>query len=166
MVSASVSESVLNAFETGDIRLTTWIGVYDDGTQSYSYVNKYKVHFRDEPLTEYQMVFRLAEQYLIRAEARAMQDNLLGAIDDVNEIRVRAGLEALVAEGLSKEQVIAVVDHERRAEFFVEWGHRWFDLKRKGKIDEVLGAVKQDWQSSDVFFPISQVEINANPNLK
>lgn len=166
LVSASTSDHVLNAFEPNDNRAIAWIGNYDDGSLSYSYVNKYRVHSRDQPLTEYQMVLRLAEQLLIRAEARAMQSDLEGAINDVNEIRIRAGLDQIDADGLSQEQVLSAIEQERRAELFIEWGHRWFDLKRTGKIDEVLGSVKPDWQSKDSLFPISQLEINANPNLK
>jgi hypothetical protein len=45
------------------------------------------------------MLLRLAEQYLIRAEARAQQDNLTGAIDDLNVIRNRAGITPLLWVG-------------------------------------------------------------------
>lgn len=166
LVSASVSEFVSDAFDSNDQRLDSWIGYYEGSLQSYNYVNKYKVHFGNQPLTEYQMVFRLAEQVLIRAEARAMQNNLSGAINDVNKIRIRAGLDPLDATGMSQDQVLAAIMQERRTELFIEWGHRWFDLKRTAKIDEVLGAVKADWQSKDALFPIPQTEINSNPNLK
>jgi hypothetical protein len=117
------------------------------------------------PLTEYNMVLRLAEQYLIRAEARGMQNDLTGAMDDVNIIRARAGLSSIDGTGFAQQDVLDAIDQERRAELFVEWGHRWFDLKRTGKIDAVLGPVKPDWQSKDALFPIAQTEIIANPNL-
>jgi hypothetical protein len=161
----TASQHVTDVFETDDQRATSWIGTYDNGTDSYNFAYKYKVNFRDEPLTEYYMILRLAEQYLIRAEARAMQSNLSGAVDDLNAIRNRAGLTSLDASGLDQQEVLDLVDHERRAELFIEWGHRWFDLKRSGKIDQVLGPIKPGWQSKDALFPIPQSEINADPNL-
>jgi hypothetical protein len=166
IVDVSVSTSVTDVFEVGDARATSWIATATAGDLIYNYPYKYKVVFGDQPLTEYQMVFRLAEQYLIRAEARAMQNDLPGAIDDVNAIRSRAGLNPIDVTGLTQQQVLGAVEQERRAELFIEWGHRWFDLKRTGKIDAVLGPVKPDWQSRDALFPIPQTEINANPNLK
>ncbi len=41
-------------------------------------------------LGEYTMVLRLSEQYLIRAEARAHQDNLQGAEEDINAVQYYA----------------------------------------------------------------------------
>jgi hypothetical protein len=161
----SATTYVTNVFEANDERATSWLGSFTTGGKTYRYAYKYKVRLTGQPLSEYYMVFRLAEQYLIRAEARAMQNNLTGAIEDVNVIRQRAGLDPIDATGLAQQQVMDAVDQERRAELFIEWGHRWFDLKRSGNIDAVLGPIKSDWQSKDALFPIPQAEINADPNL-
>jgi starch-binding outer membrane protein, SusD/RagB family len=49
---------------------------------------------------------------------------------------------------------------------FAEWGHRWFDLKRRHKADAVLSLLKPTtWQPSDVLFPIPSGQIRANPAL-
>jgi hypothetical protein len=161
----SATAAVTNVFEVGDKRAASWIGSFTTGGKTYKFANKYKVRLRDQPITEYYMIFRLAEQYLIRSEARAMLGNLTGAVADINVIRARAGLIPINANGLTQQQVLDAIDHERRAELFIEWGHRWFDLKRTGKIDAVLGAVKPDWQSTDALYPLPQAEINADPNL-
>lgn len=162
----SVTASTLSVFEAGDNRATDWLGSYTTGAgKTYRYAYKYKVRLIDQPLTEYYMLLRFAEQYLIRAEARAMQNNHAGAIDDINVIRNRAGLSAIDATGLTQQQVLDRIEHERRAELFIEWGHRWFDLKRSGKIDAVMSAVKPNWEQKDALFPIPQAEINANPNI-
>lgn len=161
----SATTSVTGIFEVGDNRATSWLGAFTTGGKTYRYAYKYKVRLTGQPLTEYYMVFRLAEQYLIRAEARAMQNNLTGALDDINAIRQRAGIAAISSTGLTQQQVLDAIDQERRAELFIEWGHRWFDLKRSGKIDAVLGPVKPDWQPKDALFPIPLTEINADPNL-
>ena len=109
------------------------------------------------------MVLRLAEQYLVRAEARVHLNDLDGALVDVNKIRNRAGLG--VASGASNELVLDLIYKERRRELFAEWGHRWFDLKRTGKADAVLSVIKPGWQPTDVLFPIPQSELQNNPNM-
>lgn len=161
----SLSAATTGIFEPIDKRLSSWIGSFTTAGRTYQFASKYKVRLNGQPLTEYYTVFRLAEQYLIRAEARAMQNNLAGAIADINVIRARAGLSTIDATGMTQTNVLTTIEKERRAEFFAEWGHRWFDLKRWGTIDAVLGAVKPDWQSKDALFPIPQAEILANPNI-
>jgi hypothetical protein len=156
------------AFETGDQRKTTgangWLGKNTNSGVDYYYPYKYKQPTPPTGIspTEYLVVFRLAEQYLIRAEARAKQNNLTGAIQDINMIRNRAGLPNLTSS-LNQTQVLTAVEQERRVELFAEWGHRWFDLKRTGRADMVLGPIKTpNWQSTDVLFPIPQTELNLN----
>lgn len=117
-------------------------------------------------ISEYYTPLRLAEQYLIRAEARANQDNLNGAVDDLNVIRKRAVLTTLL-NSLTQAQVLAAVAQENRIEFFAEWGHRWLDLKRTGQADAVLGSLKgSNWQTTDQLYPIPISEILRDPNLE
>jgi hypothetical protein len=55
---------------------------------------------------------------------------------------------------------------ERRHEFMVEWGHRWFDLKRTGEINKILLPIKgSNWQASDALWPIPQSQIESNTHL-
>ncbi|HSZ34873.1 MAG TPA: RagB/SusD family nutrient uptake outer membrane protein, partial [Puia sp.] len=54
--------------------------------------------------------------------------------------------------------------HERQEEFFAEWGHRWFDLKRTGTINTELSVEKSGWQPTDSLYPIPQVQIQNDPN--
>jgi hypothetical protein len=160
----SLSAGATDVFEPTDKRATSWVGSFTTGGRTYKFPFKYKVRLRDQPLTEYYTVFRLAEQYLIRAEARAMQNDFSGATSDLNMLRARAGTSNLVA-GVTQADLLADIEKERRAEFIGEWGHRWFDLKRWGTIDAILGPVKADWQSKDALFPIPQGDIDTNPNL-
>jgi hypothetical protein len=125
---------------------------------------KYKQDIVVSGSGEYDMVLRLAEQYLIRAEARARQDKISGAISDLNAIRNRAGLTNTPA--IDKESLLLDIEHERQTELFVEWGHRWLDLKRTGRIDEILGLEKTGWKSSAALFPIPQIELSKNSKLK
>src|SRR5690606_12350128 len=110
---------------------------------------------------EYLMVLRLAEQFLIRAEARVMKGNIKGAVDDVNQLRIRANL-TLLPEDITSDGLLDAIMNERRIELFGEWGHRFFDLKRTGKLDEVLGETKEPWDTTDSRFPIPENELLAN----
>lgn len=112
------------------------------------------------------MVLRLAEQYLIRAEARVKQGKLTGngsAAEDINEIRNRAGLGDTPAS--TDEELMAAIEQERKVELFAEWGHRWLDLKRTGRASALLSS-KTHWDDTDVLYPIPQQEILNDPNLK
>jgi len=155
---------LMNAFETGDLRKSSWIKTVPLGGQTYSYPYKYKVYNSLSP-TEYNIVLRLAEQYLIRAEARANQGDIAGAVADINVIRTRAGLPP-VSSAVSKDQCLLAVEQERRIELFSEWGHRWFDLKRTNRADAVLGPLKgTNWQSADKLYPIPQSELETDVHL-
>jgi hypothetical protein len=109
----------------------------------------------------------LAEQFLIRAEARAKQNNKLigsnSAESDINVIRNRAGL--LNTSAATQEELLSEIERERRVELFVEWGHRWLDLKRSGRASAVLSLIKPLWDDTDVLYPIPYSERLLNPKL-
>jgi len=85
------------------------------------------------------VMFRLAELYLIRAEARAqIGTDLVGALADVNVIRIRAGLAANTTATTTATLMTAILK-ERRVEFAHE-GHRFFDLKRTNLLATTIGA--------------------------
>lgn len=153
----------LTSFEKNDNRQSSWIDSLVFGGNTYYYPFKYKIK-TSSSLAEYYTVFRLAEQYLIRAEARAEQNNLSGCISDLNIIRNRAGLANLPAN-LSQSQCLLATEQERKVEMFCEWGHRWFDLKRTNRATAILGVVKVGWQATDALYPIPQTEILNNPMI-
>lgn len=154
---------LLNAFDTNDQRKIKWLKANVVSGQSFYYPYKYKSRVTT-PITEYYIVLRLAEQYLIRAEARAEQNNLNGALSDLNKIRTRAGLQSISLS--DQPSLLSAIAKERRLELFSEWGHRWFDLKRTGRADTVLSSIKApNWQSTDVLFPIPLTQIQTNPFL-
>lgn len=155
---------LINSFSAGDLRRTNWIKAVSKGTSTWYHAFKYKEQNTTAVSKEYSIVFRLAEQYLIRAEARAFQGDLIGAKEDLNKIRSRAGLGKTPAS--TKEEILEAVLQERRWEFFTEHGHRFFDLKRFGRLDTELSSVKPGWTSTDSLFPIPQNELSTNPNLQ
>ena len=160
--------SLVSTFETGDKRLTEWTGSNLVGTRRYHYPTKYKdTQGRPNPLEHY-VLMRAAEQYLIRAEASAQLNALPQAIADVDVVRARAGLPVIkdTQPNISQQDLLAVIEHENRVEFFAEMGHRWFDLKRTGKADNVLKALKPTtWSPRGLLWPIPQAQLELNPNL-
>ncbi|WP_213087098.1 RagB/SusD family nutrient uptake outer membrane protein [Chitinophaga agrisoli] len=154
--------SLLAAFETGDKRMQDWVGsTVVNGTTVY-YPYKYKNVSASSTPTEDQMILRLAEMYLIRAEAAAHLNHLTEALADVNIIRARAGLSASTADPASQTAVLKAVMHERQVELFCEWANRWYDLKRTGTAEAVLGAVKPGFSATDALYPIPQAQIQLN----
>lgn len=177
----SISPQLLNSFEGGDLRRTHWIGQFIDTSVkpnlNYYYPYKYKIRFGSS-YGEYSMIFRLAEQYLIRAEARNEQNNILGAISDLNTIRARARdfSNPQIPDPLpnytvlmSKTAIKTAILQERRVELFTEQGHRWFDLKRTGEVNSVMAAVTPlkggTWNNNMVLWPIPQSELLNDPKL-
>lgn len=163
-----MTDNLIHGFEVGDIRLNTYLYATDsiEGVVYY-YPYKYKIRQGTSgDINEYYTILRLAEQYLIRAEARAQQNsNLSGAIADLNAIRKRAGLPNL-SSSLSQSQIIDAAAQERRIELVAEWGHRWLDLKRTGKANTVLAPVKGNtWQTTDQLYPIPAFELKRDANL-
>jgi hypothetical protein len=165
--SYGLSPFLLSAFESGDLRMNSWVDSSVISGKTYYYPYKYKVRTSSPP-TEYYIVLRLAEQYLIQAEAFAQQGNLPQAITALDMIRQRAGLPLIadINPSISQNDLLVLIAHENQIEFFTEWGHRWFDLKRTGAIDAVMQVEKPTtWQTTDALFPIPNSEIMSNPNL-
>ena len=111
------------------------------------------------------VVFRLAEMYLIRAEARAQQDKVTGsnsAQTDINMLRQRSHAPTITS--VSKSQMLQLIEDERRYELAFE-GHRWYDLVRTGRASEVMPAFSSNWRNDFELWPIPQREIQNNPAL-
>lgn len=158
----ALSDALMAAFEPMDKRRANWTNAVTDGTTTWYHANKYKENSSTAFSGEYSVIFRIEEQYLIRGEARTRAGDLIGAKEDLNVIRNRAGLSA--TQAVSQQQILNAILQERRVELFTEHGHRFFDLKRYEKLDEVLGG-KIGWNSTDALLPIPETEILLNPNL-
>lgn len=143
----SLKSSFLTEFEEGDGRLA----VYNEDSGGSLQVDKF------DNLYGNVHVIRLAELYLIRAEANFRLNASTGAapVDDINVIRTRAGLAAL------SSVTIDDILKERRLELAFEGGFFLHDAKRL--LKKVNGL---DYNSPRLVFPIPRDEINANKNLK
>ncbi|MBC5836707.1 RagB/SusD family nutrient uptake outer membrane protein [Flavobacterium muglaense] len=159
----ALTESLVQSFSNTDLRKTAWIGSITNNTTRFYFAKKYSQYNPGSVSTEYSIIFRLAEIYLIRAEARAHQGETINALDDLNHVRQGAGLVPL--NGLNQQQLLTAIMKERRWELFTEFGHRFFDLKRTGTLDAELEGSKLGWDSTDRLFPIPEDELSLNPNL-
>lgn len=159
----ALSLNLYNAFEPGDLRKTFWIKIITNSNGSWYRPYKYKQVASTSPSQEYTILLRIEEQYLIRAEAKAMTGDIAGAREDLNVIRTRAGLQDTAAQ--AQPELLAAILQERRMEFFTELSHRWFDLKRTGSAASVLAPLKPQWQDRDLLLPIPENELLLNENL-
>ncbi|TKC64067.1 RagB/SusD family nutrient uptake outer membrane protein [Pedobacter hiemivivus] len=167
-----ITPFLLGAFEATDQRLVNWTGskvrLVNGVNQTQYYPYKYKNRLSTVAPAEDQMVLRLAEMYLIRAEAAAHLGgaiNLGKALVDVNTIRLRAGLLGSTADVTSQTAVLNAIMQERRTELFCEWANRWYDLKRTGTAAAVLGAVKTGYIPDAALYPVPQAQRDLNNQL-
>lgn len=111
------------------------------------------------------VVFRLGEMYLIRAEARAHQNDVTGpnsAQSDINMLRQRAA--APLVPAVTQSQMLSLIEDERVYELAFE-GHRWYDLVRTGRAKAVMSAYSANWKDAYELWPIPQREMLNNPAL-
>ncbi len=143
----------VQAYDEDDIRREVSIADTTDGPYVYKY--------RDiTGGTDNVIVLRLAEMYLIRAEANAHLGATVGEIrEDLKVIRERAGLNNVSAYSI--DQLILAIEDERRFELAFE-GHRWYDLVRTGRAIDLVSTVTEQYQT---LFPIPLSEIQANKKM-
>lgn len=129
-------------------------------SEGWYYVNKF---FRIETGDDNVPVIRLAEMYLIRAEANwRLNADPATVRADVDVVRTRSGLAPLALTVVTPAQLGTAILAERRAEFAYE-GHRLFDLRRilgDAGAAEYLGI-----EQFRLVFPVPQRELDANPAL-
>ncbi len=159
-----VNVPLAQGFEAGDSRKSSWTLIRTSAGNTYTLQSKYKAYaINASDRAEYTMLLRLAEQYLIRAEANLERGNLTEAAVDINVIRARAGLPK-ITDG-TQAQLIQALRKERNSELFFENGLRFFDLKRWKIIDAEVSQRKSNWRSFMALLPIPQTERDKNPLL-
>ncbi|WP_343690162.1 RagB/SusD family nutrient uptake outer membrane protein [Chitinophaga sp.] len=158
-----VNSLLSNAFEENDLRKASWITSMSLYGSTYYYPTKYKNRTYQAATSEIYVMFRLADMYLVLAEAEAHLGQTSDAITHLNIVRTRAGLSGYTG---SNDDLLTAILHERQVEMAFEWGNRWYDLKRTGTIDAVLGAEKTSWKPYAALLPIPATQLSANAALK
>lgn len=150
-----------------DIRYVTFFG--SDGGDT-SIVTKYPGSARGPQINDLKLV-RLAEMYLIRAEAYAEKSQLTNAANEINALRRERIAGYSDVAFASKDIAISEIMDERFKELCFE-GFRFFDLKRRTlPISRNLSDSRNgNWQTlaanSYLFaLPIPQTEFSGNANM-
>ncbi|WP_158594727.1 RagB/SusD family nutrient uptake outer membrane protein [Ulvibacterium marinum] len=124
-------------------------------------------HGNDYPLLRYPDVL------LIFAEAASEANNgpTSEAYEAINQVRRRAyGLDPMAPDagvdlaGLSAVAFKDAVLLERAHEFIME-SKRWYDLKRTGRVQDVIEATGKSFSSIHLLAPIPEAEIQNNPEI-
>jgi len=108
--------------------------------------------------TDPSYLIRIAELYLIRAEARAQQNKLADAAADLNAVRARADVAPSTAT--TQASLIQAIEDENGIEFAFE-AHRWFDLVRTERAGAVLGITNRNYW----LFPIPYSDVQSDPDV-
>lgn len=153
---------LVSSFSTTDLRRQNYMAAVPFGQQTNYRSAKYKNLAVNNP-TEYSIIYRLDEVYLMQAEILTELNRASEAIPLINRSRQRAGLTALSIT-LSPNDVKIQMREEKRREFFTEHGIRFFDLKRWGLLDQLV-TVKPNWKSFHLNWPLPQKELLLNPKL-
>jgi hypothetical protein len=126
--------------------------------------------FNDEspdPSANNIVLLRLADILLLKAEAHAQLGEDDEALDMLNSIRNRAGLESLDQVDAQNQygSILEAIYQERYIELSFE-GHRWFDLVRTERAIEVMQPLNGLSDPANLVWPIQEDAINRNPNLE
>lgn len=162
------SNKLLNAYLPADVRgpVTVRNTGMPNTTQfrdaNTRYINKYLGTLANQNATRFfdanQVIYRLADVILMRAEALNELGKPAEAIPLLNQIRTRAGLVATTA--VSQADVRLAIENERFLELAFE-GKRYYELKRTGRYAAVTGFADPNY----LRWPITANELTKNLNL-
>ncbi len=158
-----LNTDLINSFAQNDLRRQHYFTAVTSGAQVNYKQTKYKITTVTNT-TEYSVIYRLEDVYLMLAESLISQGKVDQAIPYINRTRQRAGLSAL-ASSMPKDLAMDELRDERRKEFFAEHGNRFLDLKRWGILDQ-LSVVKPNWDVHHQYWPLPQNEMLLNSNLR
>jgi hypothetical protein len=108
-------------------------------------------------------VMRLAETYLLRAEAYLLKGDVQKAADDINEVRSRANAKPVTADEVTIDYIL----DERARELIIEEPRRK-TLARMGNLVErvrkynMRQSTRESIQDYHQWFPLPQKAIDAN----
>lgn len=163
IVDGYVNSAYYDKFKSTDIRRMAWFS--EDGTRS----DKYSLLGRPTFGASYGCVilFRLAEMYLIKAEALVR----MGKVSDAQNV-LREFCDARYTEKedipADEETLLQAILDERIREFYMENDFRWLDMKRLGvSMERIVNGERYVLESDDFryCFPIPAKELELNKNM-
>lgn len=179
------NDRVKKIWSDGDLRRTAYFWKFDEMaaadeeiTGGFAYPYFWRKPLLDAAWDPAEMInvdgnkifWRLAEIYLLRAEARC-RANLPGAEDDLNCVRNRAHAKAYPAD-TDTEGLQMAIFREREREMFFD-GERYYDIVRNGyytlpgMISEVFEQLtEQDVKDGALYVPIMDTEMQRNTLMR
>lgn len=139
---------VMTLYEDNDLRKEISVTVLEN----LNFINKYP---SGQVGTDPVIISRLAEMYLISAEAQGLAG---GGLVRLNQLRNKRGLENV--NPTNDKAFLEAILLERRKELLAE-NHAWYDYVRTGTAVEKLGI--QEYQT---LLPIPESEMQNNALLK
>ncbi|WP_059025274.1 RagB/SusD family nutrient uptake outer membrane protein [Gabonibacter massiliensis] len=146
-------------------------------TQGAAYIQKWRgvITYTDgsdagklKTFDDNEIILRLADIILLRAELRANTGDTRGAITDLNTIRNRAKAKTYTPEEGNLKEGIAL---EREKELFLEFGARYYDIVRNGIFREKLKGKHKTLTDKDVsdgalYLPVGIAAFSDNTLMK
>lgn len=167
------STKLLSLFsDTSDARYQANFASVNSGAANYYFCKKYsnieKVTANSVNyylLLNNIIIFRLADIYLLRAEAEAANSNTSAALSDINIIRSRAGIKNMENNISSKNALLDSITDERSRELFLEGTH-FYDLVRNERLtgkSQFKYITQADFQKGKYYWPVdpSLMQLNA-----
>lgn len=164
--------------DTTDARYTSGFVYVNSGSAKYYFCKKYSnISTISANNVKYYLsknniiVFRLADIYLLRAEAgvAANSPNYNNALVDLNTVRSRAGIKTLQSSDIvSKTAFLDTITAERGRELFLE-GSRFYDLVRNERLTGVSHFPyinHSDFLKGKYYWPIDPSLMILNAGLK
>lgn len=164
-----LSRSLLN-LNAADKRIAaTYIVEQQNGVDKIAWIKKYPGNkYTDDRVSDNDVViFRLADIYLMQAEAYAGLNNTAKAIEYLDLVRLRAGTGNYTG-ATDKETVELEILNERGREFFFE-NKRWYDLVRfhsAGTINVYEYVPNLVGKTTPLYWPLSAKVLATNPLIK
>ncbi|MDW5290971.1 RagB/SusD family nutrient uptake outer membrane protein [Formosa sp. PL04] len=145
-------------YEDNDSRKGAYIGVLESGI-AYNKKIAIPTTVVDDAENDW-IVLRYADVILMLAEIENELGNSTQAIQYLNQIYNRASIGEYSGMA-TKDSIFQAIDLQRRLELVWE-GHRWFDLKRQGRAQEILGIS----DSNKLLMPLPASQIATDNALK
>ncbi len=153
-----VHPSLIDDAEPGDLRVSNKFFQRDEPA-SFSAVPGVLVEYQDARFssnTDPKPFIRNEELILIYAEANAQLNNLGDAVTAINIIRNTWGLPDFNSN--DQQEIIDQILFERRYSLWAEGGHRWIDMRRYNRLDEIDTSLDGGRVPSRIGRPIAEIE--------
>lgn len=167
-------------YRLGEVKY--WKSSMNDSVYSdYAFINKWREGIRQTnpglqedysgllAMEGNRVIWRFADLLLLRAECRVRLGNTGGAKDDLDRVRIRAGL-AKYSGSTSPEQLRLEIFRERERELFGE-GYRYYDIVRNGYYrSELSGKFRtltdEEVKQGALYMPVHSSAFNKNPYME